>query len=76
MGVFILNLHRLRQLEHACKFVWPTPHFSLLLPEARSVNPLTQSNWEKVGVRPDVEIGADAALAKAHQLARQAGGGV
>ncbi|UTH73040.1 S41 family peptidase [Chromobacterium sp. IIBBL 290-4] len=55
---------------HACQFVWLTPHFSLLLPEARSINPITQTNWEKVGVKPDVDVGAEDALAVAAKLAR------
>lgn len=58
---------------HACKFHWPTPHFSLLLPEARPINPVTQANWEKIGVQPDVPCGAGDALAVAHRLARSPG---
>lgn len=58
---------------HACKFYWPTPHFSLLLPEARPVSPVTQSNWEKIGVQPDLPCPAGDALAVSHRLARSAG---
>ncbi|MDK2125355.1 S41 family peptidase [Parachitinimonas caeni] len=54
---------------HACKFHWPTPHFSLLLPGARPINPITQSNWEKTGVTPDIEVNANDALTTAHELA-------
>jgi C-terminal processing protease CtpA/Prc len=56
---------------HACNFYWPTPHFSLLLPEARPINPVTQSNWEKLGVQPDIPVNADDALSTAHRLARK-----
>ncbi|GLR12159.1 interphotoreceptor retinoid-binding protein [Chitinimonas prasina] len=54
---------------HACQFVWPTPHFSLLLPEARPINPITNSNWEKAGVKPDIPTDANDALATAYNLA-------
>jgi C-terminal processing protease CtpA/Prc len=54
---------------HACQFVWPTPHFSLLLPEARPINPITKSNWEKVGVSPDIPTSANDALSTAYNLA-------
>lgn len=47
-------------------------HFALDLPEGRSINPLTNSNWQNVGVQPDVVVSADEALAKAVQLARAA----
>ena len=48
------------------------PHFALSLPEQRSVNPITGTNWQGVGVKPDVEVSADAALDTAVQLAKQA----
>lgn len=34
-----------------------------------SVNPITNSNWEEVGVKPDVEVPAEKALETAHLLA-------
>jgi C-terminal processing protease CtpA/Prc len=43
-------------------------HFVLWLPVARSVNPLTGTNWQG-GVRPDVEVKADDALTTALRLA-------
>lgn len=45
-------------------------HFALGLPEKRSVSPITGTNWQGVGVRPDVAIAADQALDKALELAR------
>jgi hypothetical protein len=48
------------------------PHFALDLPEGRSVNPVTGTNWQDVGVRPDVPVAADQALDKALALARSA----
>lgn len=47
-------------------------HFALSLPEKRSVNPITGTNWQDVGVRPDVAVPADQALETALSLARQA----
>lgn len=38
----------------------------LRLPAARTVNPITGTDWEAVGVRPDVAVPADAALETAH----------
>lgn len=46
------------------------PHFALDLPEGRSVNPITGGNWQGTGVRPDIEVPADQALARALELAR------
>lgn len=45
------------------------PHFVLSLAESRSVNPITGSNWQGAGVRPDVAVPADQALEKALELA-------
>ena len=48
------------------------PHFALSLPEQRSVNPITGTNWQDVGVKPDVAVSADQALETALSLAREA----
>jgi hypothetical protein len=42
-----------------------------MIPYARVLNPATGSNWEGVGVHPDVAISAAEALAEAHRLAIQ-----
>jgi len=34
-----------------------------------SVNPITKSNWEGIGVKPDVEVSAEKALHTAHHIA-------
>lgn len=47
-------------------------HFALDLPEGRSINPITGTNWQNVGVQPDVEVAAKEALEKALDLAREA----
>ncbi|MFC6978461.1 S41 family peptidase [Microbulbifer taiwanensis] len=46
------------------------PHFAVDLPEGRSINPITDSNWQDVGVKPDVSVSAEQALEKALELAR------
>ena len=47
-----------------------TDHFALSLPEKRSVSPVTGTNWQGVGVKPDVPAPADRALEVALDLAR------
>lgn len=44
-------------------------HFAMFLPMGRAINPITKTNWEGVGVVPEVKIEADKALAKAQVLA-------
>jgi C-terminal processing protease CtpA/Prc len=46
-----------------------TDHFTVGVPFARSINPVSQTNWEGTGVKPDVECKADDALTVAHRLA-------
>ncbi|GLR71000.1 S41 family peptidase [Agaribacter marinus] len=43
--------------------------FFLSLAEARSINPITKSNWQGVGVQPDVLVKNDRALSEAIDLA-------
>ncbi|PWK14488.1 S41 family peptidase [Tumebacillus permanentifrigoris] len=47
-------------------------HFRVFIPTQRSINPITQSNWEGTGVTPDVQLPAAEALAWAHREAVQA----
>lgn len=54
-----------------CVFHWPTPHFSLLLPEASTVSPITATNWEGRGVVPDLACPESEALRVALALADQ-----
>ena len=44
-------------------------HFVMFVPRGRAINPVTKTNWEGVGVKPDVAVDADEALEKAHELA-------
>jgi hypothetical protein len=43
--------------------------FRIAVPFARTINPITKTNWEGVGVIPDVKISADNALARAKEMA-------
>lgn len=43
--------------------------FTITVPFARSINPITKTNWEGTGVKPDVAVPADKALKVAHLAA-------
>jgi hypothetical protein len=43
-------------------------HFAISVPWGNSINPVTVTNWEAVGVVPDVKVSADEALAAALKL--------
>ncbi|WP_209310902.1 S41 family peptidase [Streptomyces spiramenti] len=47
-------------------------HLEASVPYARAVNPVSGTNWEGIGVVPDVEVEADRAQAVAHRLALEA----
>ena len=44
-------------------------HFSIGVPFARAINPVTKTDWEGKGIQPEVKVPADQALDKAKQLA-------
>ncbi|HEX8456805.1 MAG TPA: S41 family peptidase [Pyrinomonadaceae bacterium] len=44
-------------------------HFFVMLPYARSISPITKTNWEGTGVEPDVRVPAAHALKTAQLLA-------
>lgn len=44
-------------------------HFSAGIPYGRSINPITKTNWEGIGVIPEVKEDAKDALKTAHELA-------
>ena len=51
----------------------PLPYgLTLFVPTGRAINPITKTNWEGVGVKPDVAIDADDALGVAYRLAQEA----
>ena len=45
-------------------------HFMMGVPFARAINPITRTNWESVGVEPDIKVPAADALATAQKLIR------
>lgn len=44
-------------------------HFIAAIPFGRSINSITKTNWEGVGVIPEIKVDADKALKTAHKLA-------
>lgn len=46
--------------------------FMMFLPTGRAINPITGTNWEGVGVKPDIEVASSKALEKAIADARDA----
>jgi C-terminal processing protease CtpA/Prc len=48
-------------------------HFMIGVPFARAINPITHTNWEGVGVEPDIKVPASEALATAQKLLREKG---
>jgi hypothetical protein len=44
-------------------------HFIIFVPTGRAINPITKTNWEGVGVKPDIVVTADKALDTAHKEA-------
>jgi len=45
------------------------PHFAAFISNGRAINPISKTNWEGVGVEPDVKTTADDALKTAHVAA-------
>lgn len=46
-------------------------HFSIGVPFARAINPVTKGDWEGTGVEPDVKVSAADALTTAEKLAAE-----
>ena len=44
-------------------------HFAIAVPTGRPINPVTKTNWEGVGVKPDVAVSPERALTAAHLMA-------
>ncbi|HVT38882.1 MAG TPA: S41 family peptidase [Gemmatimonadaceae bacterium] len=45
--------------------------FTIGVPFARAINPITKTNWEGVGVEPDVKVAAVDAVSPAKKLAAE-----
>lgn len=48
------------------------PQLGMFVPTGKAINPVTNTNWEGVGVKPDVEVPAGQALESALKLAKKA----
>jgi C-terminal processing protease CtpA/Prc len=46
-------------------------YFMVGVPFAKSLDPVTKTNWEEIGVEPDVKVSAADALAAAEKLAME-----
>ena len=46
-------------------------YFTVGVPFAKSLDPVTKTNWEGIGVEPDVKVPAADALATAEKLAME-----
>ena len=47
---------------HPFEYLPVTDHYVLWSVTAKSIHPITQSNWQGVGVQPDIEVSAEDAL--------------
>jgi CubicO group peptidase (beta-lactamase class C family) len=75
---FTYNLKNLRRATivgevtgggaHPVDFYRINDHFGIGVPAGRAINPITKTNWEGTGVKPDIEASAEQAL-KIAQLA-------
>ncbi|MEV0915268.1 S41 family peptidase [Streptomyces sp. NPDC049967] len=54
---------------HPCQGWTVHPHLEATVPFGRAVNPVSGTNWEGVGVQPDVPCAAAESLGRAHTLA-------
>ncbi|MFJ4853604.1 S41 family peptidase [Streptomyces sp. NPDC088730] len=54
---------------HPCQGWTVHPHLEATVPFGRAINPVSGTNWEGVGVRPDVPCAAADSLGQAHTLA-------
>ena len=60
---------RTRGGAHAGVFYRIDDHFGIGIPEVRAVNPFSKTDWEGVGVEPEVKVKAEDALETAERLA-------
>jgi hypothetical protein len=60
---------RTRGAAHHNKFKIINSNYFMSIPIARAINPITNTNWEGIGVQPDEEIEPALAYDKAYQLA-------
>jgi C-terminal processing protease CtpA/Prc len=44
-------------------------HFQVFIPKGHAINPITKTNWEGVGVKPDIAVPQEEALKTARKIA-------
>ena len=44
-------------------------HYAIFVPDERARNPITKTNWEGVGVKPDIDVPRERALVTAYGMA-------
>ncbi|GGL57140.1 interphotoreceptor retinoid-binding protein [Planomonospora parontospora subsp. antibiotica] len=54
---------------HPCKGWTVHPHLEVTVPTGRAINPVSGTNWEGIGVQPDIPCAAAESLDQAHALA-------
>ncbi|MFD7031521.1 S41 family peptidase [Streptomyces sp. NPDC059917] len=69
LGRAVIVGERTRGGAHPCRGWTVHPHLEATIPFGRAVNPVSGTNWEGTGVRPDVPCTAAEALDRAHELA-------
>lgn len=57
---------------HPVDEFWLDQHVTIRIPVARSINPISATNWEGVGVRPDVTVSSEKAFDEAYAAALRA----
>ncbi len=57
---------------HPVNFMPLAQGYGIIMPYARSINPITETNWEGIGVTPDITTTKEEALEKARELAQDA----
>ena len=48
-----------------------TDYFAVWVPSGRAINPITKTNWERVGVRPDIAVAAHGASCRSARAPEQ-----
>jgi retinol-binding protein 3 len=51
--------------EHSAFLARVGDMFNVVIPHGRSIHPVTGTGWERVGVKPDIDVAASQALARA-----------
>ncbi|MDX2561328.1 S41 family peptidase [Streptomyces sp. TX20-6-3] len=69
LGRAVVVGERTRGGAHPCKGWTVHPHLEVTVPMGRAVNPVSGTNWEGIGVQPDIPCAAADALDQAHALA-------